>query len=215
MISFSRTSSGVIKVTDFSDGSVATISNKTSEVLISTDSHAGSIEIRTSGFYKLFQANSVQHINGSVPPVRTPDAIADLLISSIFNSSQVVATPQQTASTNSTAFIAGQNISVGQVVTVGPDGKAYIYDINNENHALLTTGIATQSAVQNGSISVVMDGTVTVSGMNWAPGTVYYIGANGFPSLQPPSGPGILRVIGTGLSSSSMKLQESLSIITK
>jgi len=219
MLSFSRTSSGVIKVTDASDGSVATISNKSSEVLISADSKTGNIEIRSTGFYKSFNFDSVQYINNSVPANKTLDSIVDTLSSAIFISAQVTQLPQQQVAQSSTSLsvtlTAGQNISVGQIVTIGFDGKAYIYDISNESNALREIGIATQSAAINGSINAVMNGVATISGMNWLAGEIYFAGPTGFPSLQVPTPPGILRIVGTGINGNSMKLGNGISIVTQ
>lgn len=219
MLSFSRASNGTITVTDTSDGSIATISNKTSEVLISADFKTNTIEIRSSGFYKAFNSYSVQTINNSIPANKSPETIIALLNNAIFIPTQTT-TSQLSASQASTSIIsitltAGQNISVGQVVTIGLDGKAYIYDISNENHALLITGIAIQSAVISGSISIVTEGIATVPGMNWLPGIAYFVGINGFPNDQVPSAPNILRSIGTGLSSNSIKLSAGMSVITQ
>lgn len=216
MISFNRTSSGTVKVTDSSDGSVVTISNRTSDVFISSDARSGTVEIRTTGFYKVFSAASVQFINNVVPPNKSPDAIVDLLNSSIFITTQTTGLVQQSqtsVSLISISLTAGQNISLGQVVTIGLDGKAYIYDITNENNALLAIGISIQSAVVNGSVTMITEGVANVPGMSWFPGIEYYVGADGFPSSNVPTAPSILRSIGTGLTSSSIKLSTGMSVI--
>ncbi len=109
--------------------------------------------------------------------------------------------------------VAGEAISGGKAVIIDTDGKAYVYNINNENHYGKPCGIAANGVSSGGTVSVFMDGVVTEVGSGWQAGRLYYVSATGTLTTTPPTA-GIVKIIGVGVGQDKILLNNGLELIT-
>lgn len=99
--------------------------------------------------------------------------------------------------------LAGEEILFGRVVTLNNNGKLY----HNEPSDLLTyqrvVGFATQDAVINQQMRVLISGQLTNSGWSLTPGAIYYAAADGTITSSVPLS-GISQVVGVASSSTTL-----------
>lgn len=101
--------------------------------------------------------------------------------------------------------VAGEDISVYQVIVIGSDGLAYIADPTDINDFGLTLGVAIQSASASGTLQYVSTGTI--SGGSWVEGAKYFVGPNGSLSTTPRAvSAQWLQFIGVGKTSNSFNI---------
>lgn len=101
--------------------------------------------------------------------------------------------------------IAGENISIYQIIVSGSDGKAYIADPTNINDLGLVLGVAISSATTNTTVQYVSTGTI--NGGSWSLGAKYFLGLNGLLTTSPISlGSTWLQFMGVGKTSSTFNI---------
>ncbi len=105
------------------------------------------------------------------------------------------------------ALIAGGNIPLGHAIA-NIDGKAYRFDINNEDHAYAFAGINVNSANTGQLAFIQPEGVVLVPGWNLIPGQVYHVGPAGALTTTPNLTPGhVLLTLGMATSSNTLLLR--------
>lgn len=111
-------------------------------------------------------------------------------------------------------MVSGQAISSGKAVVIKGDGRAYVYDISDEDHYGLMCGLAKTAASAAGEdIVVVFSGVAEQPGAGWIAGQRYYISASGTLNTSPPSS-GIIRMVGAGVGTDKILLNSSQEYIT-
>jgi len=101
--------------------------------------------------------------------------------------------------------VAGEDISVYQVIAIGSDGLAYIADPTNVDDLGQVLGVAIQSASASGTLQYVSTGTIL--GGSWSEGEKYFVGLNGSLSTTPRAvGAQWLQFIGVGKTSNSFNI---------
>jgi hypothetical protein len=108
---------------------------------------------------------------------------------------------------------AGESISGGKVVTVGDDGKVYVFNPLNENHYGKMCGIAKQAAAVGSELEIYFSGEALEVGSGWKAGVVYFIGANGLLTSIPPA-TGIIKMMGLGVADDTVLITNVFEILT-
>lgn len=109
--------------------------------------------------------------------------------------------------------IAGEIISGGKAVMINSDGKAYVFDINNENNYGKMCGIAKEGVTTGSLLNVFVTGIATEVGSGWSAGNVYYVSSTGFLTMTPPPA-GIRKTIGVGVANDKVLLSGGFELIT-
>lgn len=109
--------------------------------------------------------------------------------------------------------IAGEVISGGKAVIIDTDGKAYVFDIHNDNHYGKTAGIAKTSATTAILFDIFVNGVVNEPGSGWSAGINYYVSANGTLTSTPPS-TGTVKLMAVGVAADTVLITNVFEIIT-
>jgi len=123
--------------------------------------------------------------------------------------SQIIVIPQ---SNGQVTLTAGQNINAFMVITVNPDGRAYIASAATAADAGKIVGVATTSATTGNTIQVQMIGEVDNLGFNFTPGSQLFLGLNGALTTSPALG-SFEQPIGVAASASRLLLTIGLPIV--
>lgn len=112
---------------------------------------------------------------------------------------------------NLQTYTAGEILG-GQRLVMLKDGKAFYYDITNENNLGTFIGITNQSSVTDTDIDVYGFGQVINFGWGLTPNATYYAGTNGQMTTTAPT-LGILQRIGVAVDANTLRMQLSEPLI--
>ncbi len=101
--------------------------------------------------------------------------------------------------------IAFQTIRIGNVVSLGLDGKFHLNDPTNLANYQRVVGLATHDAMTNYQVRVIVKGDLTNSQWNLTTGATYYAGNSGTITTTAPTS-GILQIVGTAISSTTLRV---------
>lgn len=102
-------------------------------------------------------------------------------------------------------YTAGEVINGGKALYMNADGKVYHLDITDPSTYLQYIGIASQSAILNDPVNVVVQGKTQVLGSGWIAGQRYWIAATGFLATTPPA-TGLAKAVGVGVDADTINI---------
>lgn len=79
-------------------------------------------------------------------------------------------------------FYCGNNISPGQAVFIGVDGRAYVFNITDSSCFKRYVGVCEEGATEHNACTIVTQGLVTTPNREYLSGEAYYIAASGYLS---------------------------------
>lgn len=107
------------------------------------------------------------------------DIVLDISLDSIINNTD-------TANVQS-SYTAGENLSSGNLVMLGADGKVYRNDPTLEANYGRAIGFAVQAVLTNQPVTIVTEGQYSQAGFGLSTGAVYYAGPAGSIISTPPA----------------------------
>jgi hypothetical protein len=111
------------------------------------------------------------------------------------------------------SYVAGENITMGQIVYIGLDGHAFIADNTNINCMDVIAGIATKDAIMGTSVQVAKFGKISAS-TGLVAGKHYFLGTAGtVTNVCPLASGSFICGIGAAVDNTTMLLQIGESIL--
>jgi hypothetical protein len=83
-------------------------------------------------------------------------------------------------------YVAGENLTKGDVIWVHTDGKAYKASSSNVNIMNKVVGFSKEDATAGNNVLIEGSGSLTVTAWSLLPGESYFLSINGGISLYPP-----------------------------